>query len=67
MNATAIDLIKGRTFDSFMREIDQELIEQCSLESSSLPDYRFYDSWLAGLTPKVTAKLTIKNAESYGW
>lgn len=51
-----------QTFEEWMKQVDVELLAQCHLASGDLPDWRYYDDYEDGVTPKRSAKRAIKYA-----
>lgn len=53
-----------RDFNSWMNDVGRMLTKLCGVDASMLPDYGYYDAFLARWTPIKTAQCAIKHAKS---
>ena len=56
---------KGLSFEEWKKLVDAELVSRIGLDSDCLPDWRYYDSWKEGDSPKTAAKAAMAAASEF--
>lgn len=54
---------KSKNFEQWLKEVNNALIEKCSLGYMDLPDCSYAQWFEDGITPKQAAARAIKNAK----
>ena len=59
--------MEAKSFDSWMAEVDAELVRICGIDSDDLGDYLYYDSYESGESAADVARAALEyNLECLG-
>jgi len=57
-------LAKALLFQGYMQRVNAALVAACGMNSDCLPDYKYYNAFDSGMTPKKCALAALEYSRS---